>query len=1226
RDTVRAFWRGDPGRVADLGYRLTGSADLYQHGGRRPYASVNFVTAHDGFTLRDLVTYDRKHNERNGEESRDGSDDNASWNCGVEGETDDAAVRALRRRQTRNFLATLLLSPGMPMLSGGDEVGRTQLGNNNAYCQDDETSWTDWALDGERRSLLAFVRRLGQLRREHPLLRRATFFRGREVHGTGVSDLAWLRHDGQPMTEEDWSNPGTSSLAMFAAGSGLEPTDDQGRPQSDEDLLLVLNASALDLDFVLPAMAERARAVPWELQLDTADERTGDEVEPGDSTRVVAHSLKLFARRPVVRAGLDAVRGAPVSTYRLQLSPDFGFEAAAALLPYLDDLGVGCVYTSPYFRAQKGSPHGYDVVDHATIDPRLGGESAYAAFTDAIRARGMKHLVDFVPNHVGVGSAENAWWVDVLENGPSSLYADWFDIEWDAPGAGRSAGKVLLPILGRQFGEEVDDGHIGIARLGGALEVRYNRTNLPASPRSYAVVLERAIEYVDGEASDPARQELESILAQVKHLPSATSTDDALRAERAREKEVVKRRIAALCEADPAVARALDGAAAAIASSPRRLESFLADQNYRLSSWRVAAEEINYRRFFDVNDLAAVRMEEPDVFAAAHARLVSLVAEGRITGVRLDHTDGLYDPEAYFQHLQQAMRDPTRKPLYLVAEKVLEPGEGLPRSWAVAGTTGYDFLGVVAGLIVDPEGQTELDRVYADIAGPPRSWPEVARRGRLGALDRSFASEVHVLTHALKRIAERDRHAHDFTFASLRRVVQGTIAAFPVYRTYVRPDGTREKHDEEHIRTAIALARWRDGATDPSTFAFLERVLLFVDRSDEAAQFAMRFQQLTGPIVAKGVEDTALYRYVRLVCLNDVGCDPQRFGTTTDAFHAHNAAMLAEWPLSMTTTSTHDTKRSEDVRARIAVLSERPDEWGHFVRALHAGAMDRFGTASEGRPVPSPDDAYLFYQTVVGALPFAGVSDGFAARVVAYARKAAREAKARTSWTNPEVRYEGALEAFVRGVLDDDGMRKSIEDFVRRIAPYGAANSLATVALKLAAPGVPDTYQGCETWDFSLVDPDNRRTVDFDDRRRMIADLRRRGPPTPELARDLLSRFEDGLVKMHVTRTGLRLRRETPALFLEGGYEPLEAPPHVVAFRRTLGERRLVCVVPRFSARRTGGATPWAIGDCWGRDTLRLGGAGRFRNAFTGETLEGSEVPMAAILRVFPVAWLEEQR
>ena len=456
RDTMRAFWRGDGGRAADLGYRLTGSSDLYQEGGRSPSSSINFITAHDGFTMRDLVSYDVKHNEANGEENRDGEDHNNSWNCGAEGDTEDPEVRSIRRRQIRNLLATLLLSQGTPMICAGDEQGRTQRGNNNAYCQDNEISWHDWDLDEERRSLLAFTRSLIRLRREHPLIQRATFFAGREIRGVGVRDAVWFRHDGESMTDDDWSNPSTSSMGVFMPGSGLEPVDQEGSPQNDDDLLLIVNASGSDLEFALPSFVDRGRALAWELLLDTADDAATESVEPTEATEMKSRSLKMFSRRAVGPGGLQAAYGAPVSTYRLQLRDGFGFREALALLDYLDELGVGGVYTSPYLRAEHGSTHGYNVVDHHALDPAIGTLADHAAFTDALRSRGLRHLIDFVPNHVGIGSGENVWWNDLLENGASSQYAEFFDVEWRPP-ASALHDKVLLPVLGRQFGQEVDE-------------------------------------------------------------------------------------------------------------------------------------------------------------------------------------------------------------------------------------------------------------------------------------------------------------------------------------------------------------------------------------------------------------------------------------------------------------------------------------------------------------------------------------------------------------------------------------------------------------------------------------------------------------------------------------------------------------------------------------------------------------------------------------------------
>jgi isoamylase len=1233
RDTMRAFWRGDGGSAADLGYRLTGSADLYQNDGRRPSASINFITAHDGFTLADLASYDHKHNDANGEDNRDGANDNASWNSGTEGDTDDPSVLALRRRRIRNFLATLLLSQGTPMLCGGDEIGRTQRGNNNAYCQDNEISWLDWDLNGSQRSVLDFVKRLVRIRHEHPLIRRGTFFRGREIRGVGVRDLVWFRHDGEPMTDEDWQNPGTSSLGMFAAGSGLEAMDEQGHAQSDDDLALLVNASGLDLDFIIPAFVDRGRAIAWELLLDTTDDdgATGIRVDAGSSVKLASHSLKLFSRRAVGVGGLQTVHGAPVSTYRLQLHAGFGFKDALAVVGYLDDLGVGGLYVSPCLRARRGSLHGYDVVDHSVLNPELGTDDDHRALSEALVSRGLRHVLDFVPNHVGIGSGENAWWLDVLENGPSSTYADSFDIEWDPPAAAH-ARKVLLPILGQQFGAEVDDAKIDVVFEEGAVFVEYYGTRLPASPRSYLLLLDRALGQLDLAEADPLRGELESIRSAVSHLPPASSTRESDREERAREKEIVKRRLLALCRKSTAVDRGMRAAAAAIAASPARLERFLGDQNYRLSYWRVAAEEINYRRFFDINDLAAIRMEDPEVFAAAHVRLFELIAQGRVTGIRLDHTDGLYDPYAYFQALRQGARDALRRAgvereqIYTVAEKVLETGENLPRSWAISGTVGYDFLGAVNGLWVDGAAEGALMRAYVELARGSGDFRAVLRDAKRDVVA-GFASEVHALSRALKRIAERTRHARDFTLASLVRVITEVIVAFPVYRSYVRPDGSRERNDEAHIGAAIARARRRCPMIEGSTFEFLESALLLREPSAETVRFTMRFQQLTGPIMAKGMEDTTLYRFTRLACLNEVGCDAGRFGESARDFHAHNASILAEWPLSMTTTSTHDTKRSEDVRARIAVFSEMPDEWTEFARDM-GKLCAPFATTVDAEPAPTPADAYLFYQTVVGAYPFEGSPDAqrgdFTDRMAGYMGKAIHEAKVSTSWTAPNAAYDRAVDAFVRGALASRDVTARIVALVERVSSYGACNSLAQLALRLASPGVPDIYQGCEMWDLSLVDPDSRRPVDFAIRRNRLAELRAR-PVSPNAASELVRTFGDGRIKLYTTHLGLRLRRELPALFLDAAYRPVEASEHVVAFERSFRGQRLVCVVPRLGRKLSGGRHAWPLGDAWGSARIELSAPGHFENVFTGERFEGASLPMAAVLGVFPVAWLLER-
>ncbi len=1231
RNAMRSFWRGDPGRAAEIGARLTGSADLYRKEGRAPSASVNFVTAHDGFTLRDLVSYERKHNEANGEGNADGTDTNLSSNGGFEGETGDAAVNAYRARQQRNLLATLLLSRGTPMISGGDEIGRTQRGNNNAYCQDNQTSWYDWDLDDDRRGLLAFTRALVRIRRAHPRFHAGAFASGDVIAGLGARDVEWFRHDGRPMTGQDWANDATASLGLYISGFGDGAAEEEGRDEVDDDLFLVLNASPVDLSFVVPALHERGRGTRWTLLVDTADERSGDEVPAGGATPVLARSLKLFARRALSPAGLDAFSGAATSSYRLQLEPKFGFRDALAIAQYLDDLGAGAVYSSPILKARSGSTHGYDVVDHAQLNPDLGTRDDFEAWTSELARRGLRYVLDFVPNHMGVGGGENAFWNDVLENGPSALSADLFDIDWDPP-TGALKGKLLLPVLGGQFGEELEGKNVKIVRHGGILTVEHGGSRFPASPRSYRSVLEPALGRLSLPRTDAAAEELESITTSIRHLPLAGTTLAEERSARARETDVMKRRLRALVETSEEVAGAVEATIAELNENVEKLEAFLLDQNFRLASWRVAGDEINYRRFFDLNDLAAVRMEDPRVFAHAHRYLFELIAARRVTGVRLDHTDGLYDPAAYFAALRAGARHALagvqaasgeQPPLYVLAEKILAADEELPGSWAIAGTTGYDYLAVSNGLWVDPSAAAAFDALFVELAGGV-SYDASVHASKGAILRSAVSSEVHLLAHLLKRIADGRRRARDFTLTSLLHAVEETLRAFPVYRTYVRPDGSRQPNDEACVRRAIDAAMEQNPLIDDSVFDFLRSILLLEDKSEESVRFAMRFQQLTGPVAAKGIEDTATYRYVRLVSNNEVGCDPSRFATSPEELHAHNAAKLARSPLAMTATTTHDTKKSEDVRARLAVLSEIPDEWRAAAVRWNA-AVARYTTHLVGGPAPSRLDEYLFFQVMVGAFPHEGLTpqtrQAFGERMAAYMAKAAHEAKLRTSWLAPDRGYDEALRRFVHAAIADDAFVADVADLVRSILPHAASNSLAQTALRLGAPGVPDVYQGTELWDLSLVDPDNRRAVDYSRRREMLARLAST-PVSRALAEELVSSYADGRIKMHVTRTALRMRREEPALFLEGAYEPVaSASLHIVAFARMCGPARLVVVVPRLT-RRLLGKPGFALGDVWRDETLDVGTEAIWEKAFTGERLRGRELNVSDVFRAFPVAWL----
>ncbi|MBA3416748.1 MAG: malto-oligosyltrehalose synthase [Chloroflexia bacterium] len=966
-------------------------------------------------------------------------------------------------------------------------------------------------------------------------------------------------------------------------------------------------------------------------------------------------------------------RFVPRSTYRVQLNAGFTFDDARAIVPYLADLGVGALYASPYLKATPGSSHGYDVVDYGALNPEIGDEAAHAALVGALRERGMGHLVDFVPNHMGIAEGGNAWWLDVLENGQTSPYADFFDIDW-RPLKPELRGKVLLPILGDHYGVVLEKGELELGFADGAFTVCYYATPLPIAPPTYPTVLRLPLpELAEAFApDDPAFLEYQSIVTAFERLAPQDEPDPDLVAERRREQIVARRRLAELVADTPVVAEAIEAAVRAFngtaddARSFDLLDGLLGEQTYRLSSFRTAAEEINYRRFFAINELASVRQEVPAVFAAAHALLLRLIAEEKVDGVRIDHPDGLWDPAGYFQQLQEAVAqvrlgsesdagtadadgaagvdaapggagtaeeppelavggdDPA---IYLLVEKILEPGEELPADWAVAGTVGYEFARLATGLFVDPVNRKAFDDLYARFIGHKIDFADLVYQKKKLILRTALASEANVLARALNRISEHDRRTRDFTLSSLRDALRETIACFPVYRTYiVCEEGGVPDRDRRFIERATALAKKRNPATDPSVFDFLRDVLLLRNADDatepqraDACRFGMKFQQLTGPVMAKGLEDTAFYVYNRLVSLNEVGGDPAAFGVVPAEFHRQNAARRRRWPRALLTSSTHDTKRSEDVRARIDVLSELPREWRAALNRW-ARLNRRQKTRLEDGLAPDRNDEYLFYQTLLGAWPFGAAAPDaeLVDRVAAYMLKAVREAQVQTAWVNPNEAYEAALSAFVRGALDTSGAKPNpfLDDLAalrRTIDHVGAGNALAQQLLKLTAPGVPDIYQGTELWDQSLVDPDNRRPVDFPRRRAALDGLRRR-KPSRDLAEELLATKADGRIKLWLTHRALNCRRDWPELFAEGDYVPLEATgaeaEHVVAFARRQGDLEAVVVLPRLIAGLLRGKLIDPLGaEVWGDTRLPISGAAagqRYRNAFTGSVVEAA--------------------
>jgi len=962
----------------------------------------------------------------------------------------------------------------------------------------------------------------------------------------------------------------------------------------------------------------------------------------------------------------------PEATYRLQFHKGFGFAAAAELVGYLHELGISDIYTSPIFAARVASTHGYDVVDHSRIDPALGGETGFTMLSDAVKALDMGLILDIVPNHMGIGDRSNVWWMDVLENGPSSSYANFFDIEWQ-PVNPHLENKVLLPILEDQYGVVLEDGKLHLTYEDGAFFIYYHDVKLPVAPRTYSYILSVSLERLTQtlEKDDSRVLELQSILTAIGHLPLRTEADSEKLDERRREKEIIKRRIAALYQESVDAKRAIDSTLQTYnghVGEPKSfdpLDQLMEAQPYRLAFWRVAGEEINYRRFFDVNELAAIRTEAPEVFNATHQLIFHLLGEGKVTGLRVDHPDGLREPTAYFQLLQQSQNpkgkavnpnssEAQSQPIYIVAEKILSKGEWLPAGWAVCGTTGYDFLNQVNGLFVKRASRRAFEKLYSDFTGVKSRYGDLVNSRKKMIMLVSLASEINALSHRLDNISERNRHYRDFTLNGLTFAIREVIAGLSVYRTYA--DGAKgevPERDRTYIDAAVAEAKKRNPRTARAIFDFigdtlsLRNLARFQTEDRQAViDFVMKFQQITGPVMAKGVEDTAFYVYNRLISLNEVGGNPEEFGISLETFHRQNHARLAHWPHSMLTLSTHDTKRGEDARARIDALSEIAPEWRSAL-ARWKRINDPKKTVVDGAPAPDPNDEYLLYQTLVGAWPGGPLShqpwSAFRERIVAYIDKATKEAKVHTSWVNPNIAYDRAVENFVRQVLSPEAARDFLDDFSRfhsSIAVTGMLNSLAQTLLKMTAPGVPDFYQGTELWDLSLVDPDNRRPVDFVKRKNLLEALKQGEQIDPAgLLCDMLSHWQDGRVKLYLILKTLNFRREHRELFQTGDYLPLYASgkfrENICAFVRRMNDYWIIVAAPRLMARIVpGGHLP--LGETvWEDFVLPLphGAPGSWRNVLTCENLSAgatkdgqNQLALSQILKTYPVALIESVR
>jgi (1->4)-alpha-D-glucan 1-alpha-D-glucosylmutase len=956
----------------------------------------------------------------------------------------------------------------------------------------------------------------------------------------------------------------------------------------------------------------------------------------------------------------------PRATYRLQLHRGFTFADATRLVPYLAALGISHCYCSPYLKARPGSPHGYDIIDHGAFNPEIGTREDFEHFVATLAAHHMGHLLDMVPNHMGVMGRDNRWWLDVLENGPASRYADFFDIDW-SPLKPALRNKVLLPVLGDHYGNVLERRELALVYTAetGAFSVDYYAHRFPVDPREYPFILERHLEILASRLAPerPSLAEFQSLITAFGNLPPRSDRAEEAVTARHRDKELLKRRLAALVDQDADIHWYLQERLREFNGTPdypadtALMHELLEAQAYRLAYWRVASDEINYRRFFDIDELASLRMENPEVFEATHGLVMALIAEGKLQGLRIDHPDGLYDPAQYFARLQAHLAAPAgdaggadgEQPLYVIAEKILSRGEELPSDWPVYGTTGYEFVPLATGLFVDTAAAEEMERIYAEFLGARPDLEQTRYQSRRLIMQAALASELNVLANQLDHIAEADPHTRDFTLNSLRFALLETVACFPVYRTYLTP-GFRSADDASRIEQAIARAKSRSRAADLSVFDFLREVLLMRIAEggserfrDEVTRIALHLQQYTAPVMAKGVEDTAFYLYNRLVCLNEVGGDPAQFGVTVEEFHRANVRRLAHWPHGLLCTTTHDTKRAEDVRLRIAVLSEIPDLWERNVRAWAALNHPRKRRV-EGVTLPDPNIEYLLYQTLLGTWPPEPMDEAAVAayceRIQAYMLKASREAKQHTSWINPDAAYEQALQEFVAALLDpahNDRFLQAFLPFEERVARAGFLNSLAQTLLKLTAPGVPDLYQGGELWDFRLVDPDNRQPVDFDRRRALLEALPRDvGPGAHEHLHSLLESMPDGRIKLYLIRQALELRRQEPALFRDGTYIPLAVhgprAAQVCAFARHHAGTTLITAVPRLLARYGDDGVPWPPASAfWGDTSVEIPAAlvcPALHNLLTGEILpsapgeERRRLPVNALLMHFPVALL----
>jgi (1->4)-alpha-D-glucan 1-alpha-D-glucosylmutase len=939
------------------------------------------------------------------------------------------------------------------------------------------------------------------------------------------------------------------------------------------------------------------------------------------------------------------------ATYRLQFNKDFTFRDASQILGYLSAIGITHVYASPIFSSKHGSGHGYDVIDPTTVNPELGTEVDFLAFQEKLRERGLGLILDIVPNHMSA-SSENAWWMDVLENGPESAYASYFDIDWHPPSR-MLEGKVLLPVLGRPFGEALENRELKLAFAEGKFFVQYFESLFPLAPSSYNRILKHRVNELKdvlGEES-AAFQEYSGIAAAASALSTTANYTGNAAGDKRLQFESVRQRLRQLATDNPEVHGFLQqnlrdlGGTAKDPSSFSSLERLLTQQHYILAYWQNVNEEINYRRFFTINDLVGMRMQDPLVFDTTHALVIRMVEQKIVNGLRIDHIDGLRDPLGYLNRLSERVAagtrsvEPSSVPIFV--EKILARDERLPTIWPVAGTTGYEFANALNCFFVDPRGAKRIEQIYSKFLGKEVVYDQLLYQKKKLVMSTLLGVEMRALSRQLQVLAEDDRYAREIPRTELNQALIETTAQVSLYRTYIRNLEVVQQ-DKDRIEQAISRAQTKTPEVNERSFHFLRDVLLLLNQShllpdqrESRLAFVMRWQQFTGPIMAKAFEDTFLYVFNPLISLNEVGGDPRPSTAHAADFRKFIAARQSNWPHSLNATTTHDTKRGEDVRARISVLSEIPGEWQarlqHWSKA-NASHRKRI----DGQPVPDRNEEIFLYQTLLGAWPLEDTGLGsLTDRVKAYAIKATREAMVHTRWTRPSLRHEGSLEDFVSAILKSGSKNtflRDFGDFQDRIAYYGMINGLSQTLLKIASPGIPDFYQGSELWDLRLVDPDNRRPVDYAARQAILAKFPASGDIPPALLDELVRNWKDGGIKLYLIWKALHLRRQNAALFSEGQFLEIESlgrkSDHVAAFARRHNKEWALVVVPRWLARARYPTEPKQAVSFWGNCEIRLPGDAptSWQSALTGETVEGVKaggwlsIRLAPLFRGFPVA------